>query len=63
MKNGVVTSIVQIEPEVLTNLVKEVKETIAVDCIMPKPKKKSFGSVDLWNIRRTARTAQGSFRS
>jgi hypothetical protein len=54
-------SIVQMEPEVLNNLVKEVKETLATDIEMPKSKKRPFTSADLWNIRRNAITAQSRF--
>jgi hypothetical protein len=54
-------SIVQMEPAVLTNLVREVKETLATDIKMPEPKKRLFTAVDLWKIRSTAKTAQGRF--
>lgn len=55
-------SIVQMEPEVLTNLVREVKETLATDIEMPEVKKQLFTSADMWNIHRNARTAQSRFR-
>jgi hypothetical protein len=55
-------SIVQMEPEVLTNLVREVKETLATDIEMPAAKKRQFTSADMWNIHRNARTAQSRFR-
>jgi hypothetical protein len=55
-------SIVQMEPEVLTNLVREVKETLATDIEMPEAKKRLFTSADMWNIHRNARTAQSRFR-
>lgn len=61
MKNDVMPSIVRMEPEILKNLVKEVKETVAKDYQLPKPSKPSFGIADLWNIRRKARTAQQRF--
>ena len=51
-------SIVQMEPAVLSNLVKEVKETLATDISMPVVKSRVFTAADLWNIRRTTRTAQ-----
>jgi hypothetical protein len=54
-------SIVQMEPAVLNNLVREVKETLATDIKMPEVKKRPFTAVDLWNIRRNARTAQSRF--
>ncbi len=56
MKSDVMPSIVQIEPELLKNLVKEVKETVAVDPNPASVRKPSFGIADLWNIRRNART-------
>lgn len=55
-------SIVQMEPEVLTNLVREVKETLATDIEMPEVKKQLFTLADMWNIHRNARTAQSRFR-
>ena len=55
-------SIVQMEPEVLNNLVKEVKETLATDIKMPAVKKRLFTTVDMWNIQRNKRTAQSRFR-
>ncbi len=55
-------SIVQMEPEVLTNLVREVKETLATDIEMPEAKKRLFTSAEMWNIHRNARTAQSRFR-
>jgi hypothetical protein len=62
MKNDVMPSIVQMEPEVLRNLVKEVKETVAKNIHLPKTSRPSFGIVDLWNIRRNARSAISRFR-
>lgn len=61
MKGNVMPSMAQIEPELLKNLVKEVKETIATDYKMPRAKK-SFSVVDLWNIRRSAVSARSRFR-
>jgi hypothetical protein len=65
MKHDVVQSIVQMEPEILMNLVREVQETVATgvdlqlrDSQQANP---SFGILDLWNIRRNSRHA-GSFR-
>jgi hypothetical protein len=62
MKNDVMPSIVQMEPRVLKNLVHEVKETVAMNIQLPKSVKPSFGIVDLWNIRRNAKTARSRFR-
>ena len=61
MKIDLRPSIVQMEPEVLNNLVREVKETLATDINLPVGKKRSFTAADLWNIRRNARTAQSRF--
>jgi hypothetical protein len=63
MKHDVMPSIVQMEKEVLKNLTKEVKETLATDVVLPKATKPSFGVADLWNIRRNARSAQGRMRT
>jgi hypothetical protein len=62
MKIDQMPSIVQMEPEVLNNLVKEVKETLATDIKQPEVKKRLFTSADLWNIHRNAKTALGRFR-
>ncbi len=61
MKSDVMPSIVQMEPDVLKNLVKEVKETLAKDILIPGDSERTFTAADLWNIRRNARTAQGRF--
>jgi len=58
MKIDVMPSIVQMEPEVLKNLVKEVKERVAQDIQLPKKASPSFGINDLWNIRRKAKTTR-----
>ena len=60
MKSDVMPSIVQIEAEILKGLVTEVKETLATQITKPEKPARSFGIVDLWNIRRTAKTA-GSY--
>ncbi len=63
MKSDVMPSIVQMEYGVLQQLVKEVKETVAKDIKMPAVKSKSsFGSVDMWNIRRNAKSAASMFK-
>ncbi len=61
MKNNVMPSIVQIEAKELTQLVSEVRETVATRIVKVSHKKTkviSFGIVDLWNVRRTVKTAQ-----
>jgi hypothetical protein len=61
MKNDVMPSIVQMEYGVLNQLLTEVKETLATDVEMPEVKP-SFGVVDLWKIRRNAKSARSLFR-
>ena len=62
MKIDARPSIVQMEPGILNNLVREVRETLATDIQMPEAKKRSLTFADLWNIRRNARTAGSRFR-
>lgn len=62
MKSDVIPSIVKMEYGVLQDLLKEVKETLATDIKLPEPKKKTFGIVDLWNIRRNNKTANRLYR-
>ena len=54
-------SFVKMEKETLDQLVTEVKETIAV-IDLNKKGKRSFGLIDLWNIRRNAKSASGRMR-
>lgn len=63
MKSNVMPSIVQLEAEELKELVREVKETVAVDVINTKKAIKSapFGAIDLWKVRRNVKTARASF--
>ncbi len=61
MKIDLTPSIVQMEPEVLNNLVREVKETLATDIEMPKAKQQLFTYAQLWNIRRNSSTARGRY--
>jgi hypothetical protein len=56
MKSDVMQSIVRMEPRVLRQLVKEVKETVATDVDFGKTNKGAFSIVNLWNIRRNRRT-------
>ena len=55
MKNDVMPSIVRMEQELLEKLVVEVKETIATGIVMPNASMRSFGIVDMWNIRKQRR--------
>jgi len=61
MKIDLRPSYVQMAPEVLSNLVREVKETLATDIKLPALKQPSFTAADLWNIHRNAKTAIGRF--
>jgi hypothetical protein len=45
---------IQLEPQILENLVRNVKETVATDIKFPK-KVKRFSVVNLWNLRRNRR--------
>ena len=62
MENDVMPSIVQMEYGVLKELLTEVKETLATDVKLSEPKKKVFGIVDLWNIRRNNKTASRLYK-
>jgi len=61
MKSDVMPSIVQMDAEELQQLTAEVKETVATGIKLPKTKK-SFGVVDMWNIRRNAKSASDMLR-
>ena len=61
MKLDVKPSFVKMEKETLDQLVTEVKETIAV-IDLNKKSKRSFGLIDLWNIRRNVKSASGRMR-
>jgi hypothetical protein len=55
MKSDLVHSRVQMEPAILERLVTEVKETVATGVALPEARKSSFGTLDLWAIRRNRR--------
>lgn len=61
MKIDLRPSIVQMEPDVLNKLVREVKETLATNLNLPEVKQRSFTIADMWNIRRNARSARSRF--
>jgi len=56
MKTDVMPSFVQMEEDELRQLTAEVKETLAREFEL-KAKPGKFSSADLWNIRRSAKTA------
>lgn len=66
MMNDVMPSIVQMDAEELQKLVTEVKETVATVIELPgtkaKTKEKTFGSLDMWNIRRNFKSANDLMR-
>jgi len=49
-------SVIQMEEETFKQLVAEVKETVAI-VDLPEPETRSFGLVDMWNIRRNGKSA------
>ena len=55
------SSVIQMKGETFRQLVTEVKETIAI-VDLPEPAKRSFGVIDMWNIRRNARSAASMVR-
>jgi len=61
MKGNVNLSAIQMEDETFMQLVAEVKETVAI-VDLPQPQKRSFGLVDLWNIRRNAKSASSRLK-
>ena len=62
MKGNVMSSLVQMEPELIKILVKEVKETIATIDIQEAEMPKRFSEVDIWSIRRNYISASSRFR-
>ena len=62
MNSDLMPSIVQMDEAIFKNLVAEVKETIATGITMIEEPKQSFGVADLWNIRKTAKSASTMVR-
>jgi hypothetical protein len=63
MKSDVMhPSLVQMDRDELKTLVMEVKETIADLDELSIPGKNHFAAVDMWNIRRAAKSASGLMR-
>ena len=63
--NDVMPSIVQMDAEELQKLITEVKETVATIIQYPKVKQeteKTFGHLDMWNIRRNFKSASDLMR-
>jgi hypothetical protein len=61
MKGNVNLSVIQMEDETFMHLVAEVKETVAI-VDLPQRKQRSFGIVDLWNIRRSGKSASSMLK-
>jgi hypothetical protein len=59
MKSDVMPSIVE---KSIINSIVEVKETLATSLNREKKNRRSFGTTDLWNIRRTAKSATAMVR-
>jgi hypothetical protein len=57
MKSDAVQSIVQMEPTILKQLVTEVKETVATGMDESQTNNRSFGPVNMWNVRKIRRNA------
>jgi hypothetical protein len=62
MKTDVMPSLVKMDKEDLLKLVTEVKETVANVIDLPESNKKTFGHLDMWNIRRNFKTANSMLR-
>lgn len=62
MKNDVMPSIVQMDPDVLKTLLTEVKETVATNVNVKAGKKSTFRTVDMWNILKQSRSASSRVR-
>jgi hypothetical protein len=62
MKNDVMPSIVHMDQAILKNLVAEVKETVATGVKMNEKSQDSFSVIDLWKIRRNAKSASKMVR-
>ena len=62
MKGIVMPSMLQMEPELLKSLVTETQETIETDIQESETTVRSFGIVDLWNVRRNSVSASERFK-
>ena len=62
MKSDVMGIGAPINKEELKELLKETKETIAVDAKTDGIVNRSFGVVDLWNVQRKQRTTTSMMR-
>ena len=58
MNTTITTAHVQMHPDELKKLVTEVKETVATDLDINQTVKPTFSEIDIWNIRRSMKTAR-----
>jgi hypothetical protein len=61
MKSDVMGIVMPINKEELKELLKETKETLAVD-VKTDENSRSFGVVDLWNVQKRQRTTASMMR-
>ena len=62
MNGNVMSSFVEMEPELLKILVTEAEETVATGIEESEMPDRSFSIVDLWNIRRNSNSARNCFK-
>ena len=62
MKSDVMGIVMPINKEELKELLKETKETLAVDAKTDDENNRSFGVVDLWNVQKKQRTTASMMR-
>ncbi len=61
MKTNIMGTGAQINKEELKELLKETKETIAIDAKLENSNR-TFGAVDLWNVQKKHRTTSSMMR-
>ncbi|MGC4099924.1 hypothetical protein [Ferruginibacter sp.] len=62
MKSDVMGIGAPINKDELKELLKETKETIAVDAKTDGDRIRSFGAIDLWNVQKKQRTSASMMR-
>ncbi|MBC7948402.1 MAG: hypothetical protein H7Y42_11015 [Chitinophagaceae bacterium] len=63
MKSDVMPSVLQMSAEELQQLMTEVQETVATEIQLPgDDQERSFGIVDMWNFRKTAKSTRDLIR-
>jgi hypothetical protein len=61
MKSEMTQAMVNMEMDVLTELVSEVKETVASKEVLENTKSPVFGTADLWKIQRNMKGATAAY--